>query len=283
MPPHRPRQVPLGRVLSTLRRALTRPERLYVVYDKEGTLINPRAPSYVYRPIEAILAAQAPAYDALIDELGPYLACPQLEAVPDQPRDGRGPYWDNGYFSHLDARVAYALTVAQRPRRIVEIGSGNSTKFFRKALDDFAIPCTVTAIDPRPRAELAGVADEVIAANVLDVGLEPFAALEAGDVLFVDGSHLVLPGTDSTAVFLEILPGLRPGVLVHVHDICLPYEYGELFSERLYGEQYLLACTLMDTATWRPLLPVHYLDTQGRFADLPGAGKGNTSFWMVKL
>ena len=90
-------------------------------------------------------------------------------------------------------------------------------------------------------------------------------------------------GTDTTRIFLEVLPLIRPGVMVHIHDICLPFEYSALFTERMYAEQYLLACTLMDSAKWRPLLPVHYLDSKACFAAIARPGAVNTSFWMVRL
>jgi len=237
--------------------------------------------------VAALLARHREAFLALLDELAPHLASPHLEAVPLAAAGPGEPYWDNGYFGFIDARVAYALTVARRPRRIVEIGSGHSTRFFRKAIDDAGLSCTLTAIDPNPRAEVEGVAHELLRQGLLDVDLERFTALEGGDLLFLDGSHLVFNGTDATRFFLEILPELAPGVVVHVHDVCLPYEYSARFTERLYGEQYLLACTLMDGARWRPLLPVHALDREGVFAHLPGAGPGagkdNTSFWMTRL
>ena len=276
----RPKGRSLAARLKAARRVLARPERVHMVYDREGTRISPRPPDYVYAPVAAVLATHDDAYDALIDDLRPMMYGAALDAVPAEPGGAREPHWNNGYFSGIDARAAYALAAARRPARIVEIGSGNSTKFFRKAIDDHGLDCRLVAIDPSPRAEIAGVAHEVVRANVLDVAPERFAALAAGDVLFVDGSHLAVNGADTTRVFLEILPGLAPGVFVHFHDICLPYEYSALFTERLYGEQYLLACTIMDTARWRPLLPIHYLDARGRFG-APPAGGG--SFWMVRL
>ena len=274
---------PLGERLKAARRVLTRPGRMHLIHDKEGTQVRPREAAYVYAHIEALLAAHMAAYSSLIETLGPLLSCAALDAVPDEPRSETEPHWNNGYFTAVDARVAYALTAARRPRRIVEIGSGNSTRFFRKAIAEHGFDCRLTAIDPNPRAAIGGVADEVIAESVLDTGLERFAALEANDILFVDGSHLALNGTDTTRIFLEVLPLIRPGVVVHIHDICLPFEYSALFTERMYAEQYLLACTLMDSAKWRPLLPVHYLDSKGRFAAIASPGAVNTSFWMVRL
>lgn len=274
--------MPLGAVLGTLRRVLTRPDRVHIVYDKDGHLLNPRPPDYVYKPVEAVLAAGREAAAALIEELGPYLSGPHLDSVSEEPAGPREPYWRNGFFSFTDARVAYALVAARRPARIVEIGGGNSTRFFRKAIDDHGVDCTLTSIDPAPRADIDGISDVVLKANLLDVEGELFEGLSAGDFLFLDGSHLAFNGTDTTRFFLEILPVLASGVLVHAHDIFLPYEYSELFSERLYNEQYLLACTILDEAKWLPLLPVHYLERQGLFADLAVPGAVNTSFWMVR-
>jgi predicted O-methyltransferase YrrM len=276
------RKVPLGAAFDTFRRMLVRPERVRVIYDKDGHLLNPRPPDYVYAPVEAVLAAGREAAAALIEELDPYLCSAHLDGVSDEPAGPRAPYWRNGFFSFTDARVAYALVAARRPARIVEIGSGNSTRFFRKAIDDHGVGCTLTSIDPAPRADIDGISDEVLKANLLEVEGELFEDLSAGDFLFLDGSHLAFNGTDTTRFFLEILPALASGVLVHAHDIFLPYEYSELFTERLYNEQYLLACTILDTHKWRPLLPVHYLERQGFFADLAVPGAVNTSFWMMR-
>ena len=207
--------------LKAARRLLTRPERMHLIHDKEGTQIRPREPAYVYAHIESLLAAHMEAYGTLIGALGSLLTCEALDAVPDEPHSETEPYWNNGFFTAVAARVAYALAAARRPRRIVEIGSGNSTKFFRKAIAEHGLDCRLTAIDPSPRAAIGDVADEVIAESVLDVDLGRFADLEASDILFVDGSHLALNGTDTTRIFLEVLPLIRTGVLVHVHDICL--------------------------------------------------------------
>jgi hypothetical protein len=276
------RNARLGSVIKNIRRLVTKPDRVHVIYDKERTAINPRPSSYLYASLEGILLENSETFAATLEELRPYLACPEIEAVPRSSDDPRTPYWDNGYFSFVDARVAYALTAARRPSRIIEIGSGNSTKFFRKALDDFGIACEITSIDPSPRADIDGISDRVIRDNLLDVDLDLFLALKRNDVLFLDGSHYAFNGTDTTRFFLEILPLTPPGVLVHVHDICLPYEYSELFTERMYNEQYLLACVLLNSREWRPLLPVHYLDTKGYFEALPASDVANTSFWMTR-
>lgn len=277
------RQRRLGGILKDARRLIAHPDRVHVIYDKEGTAIRPRPASYLYAEIERILLDNRDAFSSTLDELGPYLTGPGIESVPLAEQDPTQPYWDNGYFSYIDARIAYALTGARRPSRIVEIGSGNSTRFFRKAVADFALPCRITSIDPRPRADVGAVADAVIPRSLLDVGVDLFAGLDENDILFFDGSHYAFNGTDVTRFFLEVLPATRAGVLVHVHDVCLPYEYSDLFTQRMYNEQYLLACVLMNTAVWRPLLPVYYLEANGYFRGLPPSGMANTSFWLARV
>ncbi len=124
MPPGPRRKVPLATILGTMRRLLTRPERVHVLYDKDGNLLNPRPPDHVYGPVEAVLATQLDTATALLQELGPHLRSPHLDSVPDEAEGPRAPYWHNGFFSFADARVAYALVAARRPGRIVEIGGG---------------------------------------------------------------------------------------------------------------------------------------------------------------
>jgi predicted O-methyltransferase YrrM len=176
----------------------------------------------------------------------------------------------------MDARLAYAFTRMRAPARVVEIGSGNSTRFFRLAIQDGNLPTRLTAIDPSPRLEISKVADEVMAESIVDVPLEFFSSLSSGDILFFDGSHLCFHGTDVTHFFLRVLPEVPRGVLVHVHDIWLPDEYPEHFDNRYYNEQYLLAAFLLNNAEWQTIVPVHYLFHKNI---LPGDGG---SFWLKR-
>ena len=102
--------------------------------------------------------------------------------------------------------------------------------------------------------------------------------MQAGDFLFFDGSHLVVEGSDTQYVFLEVLPRLPKGVIVHIHDVNLPYEYRQFYRRWRYGEQYMLATLLIFSADWKPVLPVYWLEKCGRLPveDDPGA-----SFWMT--
>ena len=195
----------------------------------------------------------------------------------EEPVDDISPYWNNPYFNRADARAAYAYARVRNPERIVEIGSGNSTKFFRKAISDGGLRTRLIAIDPEPQADVSRVADEILRTPVQEVPLDLFRSLSAGDILFFDGSHLCFHGSDVPHFFLRILPEVAPGVLVHVHDILLPDEYPEHFDNRYYNEQYVLAGFLLYNSEWIPALPVHYLYTQGL---LPADGG---SFWMEKI
>src|SRR5579862_697037 len=164
------------------------------------------------------------------------------------PSDEVTPYWENAYFSGLDAMCLYGILALRKPKRYVEIGSGNSTKFARRAIVDHKLETRLISVDPTPRAAIDAVCDERIQAGFESLDTKIFAGLEAGDILFVDNSHRAFTNSDVTVFFLEVLPRLKPGVLVHLHDIMLPADYPPEWSGRYYSEQYLLACYLL--AEW---------------------------------
>lgn len=176
-----------------------------------------------------------------ITALGDRLAAIPLRGDPG----GAEPYWDNGWLPPLDALALYGLLAEHRPRRYVEVGSGNSTRFARRAITDHALPATITSIDPAPRASIDALCDTVVRRPLQDADLSVFADLGPGDIVFLDGSHRVLMGSDVTVFFFEVLPLLRPGVLVHLHDIFLPDDYPPQWRWRYYSEQYLLAAFLL--------------------------------------
>lgn len=170
------------------------------------------------------------------------------------------PYWNNIYFSALDAICLYGLLGIRKPQRYLEIGSGNSTKFARRAVHDLSLPTRIVSIDPVPRAEIDALCDEVIRQPLETVDNATFAELVSGDILFVDNSHQAFTNSDVTVFFLEILPRLKPGVLVHIHDIFIPFDYPGVWSSRHYSEQYLLASYLLAGCPWlRVLLPLAYI------------------------
>ena len=168
-----------------------------------------------------------------------------LERIPIAAADPLSPYWKNKWFTGLDAMALYAIVASRRPRRIIEVGSGNSTKFAARAIRDHRLETTIVSIDPKPRTEIDQLCDRVIRSRVEKTDLALFNDLAAGDILFIDSSHRVYTGADVTILVLEVIPRLRPGVILHIHDIFLPWDYPAEWSSRYYSEQYLLASLLL--------------------------------------
>ena len=244
--------------------------------DHRGVL-SATDPEFIYDEVMQRVTEQDAVYDLLLQKMHNPMEAAR-RSISRHAIDESQPFWNNSYFQGNDASAAWALTALARPRRIDEIGSGNSTKFFRHAIEQNALDTKLVCIDPVPRAEISAVADDIHYKSVQHVPPEVFQSLRPGDMLFFDGSHLVVQGSDTQFVFLQILPRLPKGVLVHIHDVNLPYEYRAFYNSRLYGEQYMLAVLLVFAQNWKPLLPVYFLEQTGRMpvTDNPGA-----SFWFT--
>jgi len=186
-----------------------------------------------------------------------------LARVPvGEPADPTEPYWLNGWLPGLDAAALYAFLAHGDPATYLEVGSGNSTRWARRAIGDHGLRTRIVSIDPSPRAEIDSICDEVLRAPAEDVDPAFFDRLGPGDVLFVDNSHRCLQNSDATAVFLDVLPRLPAGVLVEVHDVFLPDDYPPEWADRLYSEQYILAAYLLAPGSQLEAeLPAWYLST----------------------
>ena len=166
------------------------------------------------------------------------------------------PRWKNDFLPGLDAVTLYSLMAQTNPRRYVEIGSGNSTTFARRAIRDQGLRTQITSVDPSPRNDVDSLCDLCLRTPLEDVDLCMFRDLQPGDIVFFDGSHRVLTNSDAAVFFLEVFPSLRPGVLVQIHDIHLPYDYPAEWSNRFYSEQYLLGALILSrTDSFGVLLP----------------------------
>jgi hypothetical protein len=175
--------------------------------------------------------------------------------------------WANPFLPALDAASLYGFLVSRRPSNYVEIGSGNSTIFARRAIADCGGKTRITSIDPNPRVDVDLLCDRVIRAPLQGLGDMSVFDLSRGDVLFVDGTHQSFPNSDVTVFFTEILPRLRAGVVVGIHDIYLPDDYPEWAAATLPNEQYLLASWLLGRRTMEGvLLPCAFVH---RHTDLP--------------
>lgn len=190
-----------------------------------------------YPELERVFAASEPAMAAVLDD---------ISASAERLAGFRGPApeprWDQSWFPGLDGAAAYVMVRQAGPRRIVEVGSGHSTRFLARAAADLAAETgapapEITCIDPAPRAALGGLAvrweRRLFAGS--DLGL--LAGLGPGDIAFFDSSHLLWPGSDVDLILNRVLPVLAPGVLVHLHDIFLPDPYPESWEWRGYTEQ----------------------------------------------
>jgi hypothetical protein len=239
-------------------------------------VFRPNPAEYVYQPVAELFERRRRAIEQNANLLAPQMYCPALDKLPKTKVNDIDPHWNNGLFERDDARSVYAMTAKLRPRRILEVGSGNSTKFFRKAITDHRLNCELVCIDPQPRAEIAAVADHVVHEHVKDVDIRHFESLRDGDILFWDGSHITFNGTDTTHFYLSILPRIKRNIYVHVHDIQLPNEYECGYSAHYYNEQYMLATLLLNSAEWLPVLPVFWLHSLGRLRH------GGASFWMAR-
>jgi len=196
----------------------------------------------VHAGLHRCLNRARPTFEAVLENLRRYREA--LYAVPTTPT-ALSPYWDNGWFSCLDAAALVGFLLMRRPRRYIEIGSGYATLFARHAVRWGKLETRITSIDPQPRTDIDGICDDILRCRLEDCAVDLFAALRPGDILFLDGSHRVFTNSDTTALFFDILPRLRPGVLVHLHDIFLPADYPAAWNGRLYSEQYLLGAMLM--------------------------------------
>lgn len=175
--------------------------------------------------------------------------------------------YNNNQYGPGDADSLYAMIRHFKPRRLIEIGSGNSTKMASHAMaqntvEDPEYQCEHICVEPYEMPWLEKLGPRIIRSRVEDVPLDLFDKLEAGDVLFVDSSHIIRPFGDVLVEFLQIIPSLKLGVLVHVHDVFTPRDYPEKWlrdDRRLWNEQYLLEVMLQNSARYETVLALNWL------------------------
>ena len=222
----------------------------------------------------------------------------ELLSFPYAPPGDLCYYYDNPVFRSGDAEYLYNMVRHFKPGKIVEIGSGYSTLMVRNALqynqkEKPGYQCRHICIEPYEMPWLENTGVEVIREKVESLDLSVFKILGKNDILFIDSSHMIRPQGDVLVEYLEILPLLNPGVIVHVHDIFSPRDYLDAWiykEHKLWNEQYLLEAFLSFNPVFKITGAVNYLyhnhrekllqkcpvlakDTEGRE---PG------SFWMVR-
>jgi len=274
---------------------------------------SPRHGTTPHVGLQALLLRDAGRYIELLRSFTRWL--PQLQEITPAAAASDAPHWNNPWIPPLDGIALYAITAQKRPRRYIEVGSGNSTKFVRRAMaalrqprrylevgsgnstrfvrraiTDHKLATSIISIDPQPRAAIDSLCDVVIRKPLEETDLAAFSDLGAGDLVFIDSSHRCLMNSDVTVFFTEILPSLAPGVTVGIHDIFLPYDYPAEWVARYYSEQYLLACYLLSRSPrFNTILPCHFLSQHPAAQDALLALRGGLpdaapmeggSFWL---
>ena len=206
-------------------------------------------------------------------------------------------YVKNHTYEQVDGEILYCMIRQFKPRKIIEIGSGFSTYLTAQALLKNAgegNECEFTAIEPYPNEVLEqgfpGLTT-LLKKRVQDVSLNEFATLKQNDILFIDSSHVLKAGSDVQYEFLEILPRLNEGVIVHVHDIFMPVEYPRewmMKHSRFWNEQYLLQAFLTFNDSFEILWAASYMLLKHReqLSQAFPSITSNTcpgSFWMRRI
>jgi Methyltransferase domain len=236
-----------------------------------------------YPALEAYFVGRGPAFESVLADIERYgERLEPLRGPAPQPR------FDQGWFPTLDAAAAYVMVCRMRPARIVEVGSGHSTRFLARAIADEALGTELVCIDPAPRAPLRDLPVRWIEDVAQRAPDSCFTRLRSGDVLFVDSSHVLMPGTDVDWLLNRVLPGLAAGVLVHVHDVFLPDPYPAAWTWRGYNEQQAIA-PLLHGGAYECLFASHYVATRlphrlahSVLARLPRPAAPETSLWLEK-
>lgn len=183
-----------------------------------------------------------------------------IHEIKQQDENHNNPVWNNGFLPGLDIIGIYTMLALKKPNKYIEVGSGNSTKVAAKCKKDNSLTTQIISIDPQPRAEIDHLADTVIRKPFEDIDYSEIVNLESGDILFIDNSHRILPNSDAMVFFLEILPKLNKGVIVHIHDIYLPYDYPQFMCDRFYSEQYGLAMFILaNPEKYKTILPNYFI------------------------
>mgnify|MGYP001204282234 CR=1 FL=1 len=211
--------------------------------------------------------------------------------IPLQAIDGTqqsAARWQQDWFPRLDAATLYAFIRHFKPRRIVEIGAGHSTRFAIQAIEDEGLQTALTVIDPEPRKEFPTAPNlNWITEPLQDISPEIWNEIDAGDMVSIDSSHVLMPGSDVDLLLNVILPSLPAGAMIQVHDIFLPDDYPTEWRWRGYNEQSGWAPFLAGPAT-ELVISSRYVTTrmvpafrQTAIASLPLlAGARETSVWF---
>ena len=186
----------------------------------------------------------------------------ELSTIPLEKENEISPYWQNEFLPGMDVISLYIMCRLIKPSTYLEIGSGHSTKIAHKAKLEGKLNMKIVSIDPYPRSEIDQLADKIIRRPVEGLSFDNpvFESLKKGDILFIDSSHRILPNSDCAFIYTELIPSLPSGVIIHIHDIYLPYDYPQFMCDRFYNENEFLASYLLSNPNYFDiLLPNYYI------------------------
>ena len=226
----------------------------------------------------------------ILKELSPFGA-----ELSDVPSDGPGYHWNSVSFGGGDACLLYSLIRKHKPKRIIEIGSGHSTLIGLRALKANGLG-RYQCIEPYPNdiiRTLASAGEIDLTADIVqNVSLAEFEKLGSGDILFIDSSHIAQIGSDVHYEILSILPRLKSGVLIHFHDIFLPFEVNQGWVEDhllFWNEQHMLAAFLAFNPAFEGLIANNFVGSDPLLKELAAATFphspmiGGGSYWVRRV
>jgi len=199
--------------------------------------------------------------------LNSFTTASEMESIPDDFVDELTFNFRNNAFEYGDAEYWYNLIRRKKPSRIIEIGCGNSTKMAQLAIrknreEDANYHCEHICIEPYEMPWLEKLNIRIIRERVENVDKEIFKSLGNNNILFIDSSHVIRPQGDVLYEYLELLPTLNQGVIVHVHDIFSPKDYLQewiIGEVRFWNEQYLLEAFLTSNSEWKIIGAINFL------------------------
>jgi predicted O-methyltransferase YrrM len=218
------------------------------------------ATGYFEKPAFPLLPAfDSRAYESILAELPKHRA--RFDSFASGSTNDVGYTYENGFYTSPDAEVLYTMVRKFQPRQILEIGCGNSTRISRQAIMDGKLATRLVCIDPCPRTEIQDFADEMHLERIESPeSLKYFQSLEPGDFLFIDSSHELRLGNDCVFLYLRALREVKRGVIIHIHDIYLPWDYPVKWKDtHPWTEQYLIQCLLEGREEFDVLWPAYYL------------------------
>lgn len=230
---------------------------------------------------------------ALLETLGHYATDLHLE---EQKNEQFRFYYENGFFGYSDGFLLACMLRYLRPQQLIEVGSGFSSGLIFDVNDrylDYTLDCTF--IDPYPQRLLSLMTErdrcraKVLQKPVQEVDMGVFEQLAAGDILFIDSSHVCKTDSDVNYLYFKVLPSLRVGVYVHIHDIPYPFEYPKqwVLKGRAWNEAYLLRAFLQYNHAFEIVIHSHFLylfHINRLKALMPLCTKGDAgSIWLRKV